>query len=161
MKQAVLLGRTAGLRPSVERRLERIAQRRHPESHGADLLSLQRLAQESLELELPLSLVIDGRGLCRLLWIGPLEHSGRLLERLPASSQTLPWCSSCHRLSCPSPPDSLHFRQPTALCLLIRPLLLLPRCHLLSLRPVPPCRAAPWRDSGRPLMRLPPVEVAR
>ena len=87
MKQAVLLGRTAGLRPSVERRLERIAQRRHPESHGADLLSLQRLAQESLELELPLSLVIDGRGLCRLLWIGPLEHSGRLLERLPGSAR--------------------------------------------------------------------------
>ncbi len=87
MKQAVLLGRTAGLRPSVERRLERIAQRRHPESHGADLLSLQRLAQESMELELPLSLVIDGRGLNRLLWIGPLEHSGRLLERLPGSAR--------------------------------------------------------------------------
>ncbi len=87
MKQAVLLGRTAGLRPSVERRLERIAQRRHPESHGADLLSLQRLAQESLELELPLSLVIDGRGLNRLLWIGPLEQSGRLLERLPGSAR--------------------------------------------------------------------------
>jgi len=87
LKQAVLLGRTAGLRPSVERRLERISQRRHPESHGADLLSLQRLAQESLELELPLSLVIDGRGLSRLLWIGPLEHSGRLLERLPGSAR--------------------------------------------------------------------------
>ena len=87
MKQAVLLGRTAGLRPSVERRLERIAQRRHPESQVADLLSLQRLAQESLELELPLSLVVDGRGLCRLVWIGPLEQSGRLLERLPGSAR--------------------------------------------------------------------------
>ena len=87
MKQAVLLGRTAGLRPSVERRLERIGQRRHPESHGADLLSLQRLALESLELELPLSLVVDGRGLCRLVWIGPLEQSGRLLERLPGSAR--------------------------------------------------------------------------
>ena len=87
MKQAVLLGRTAGLRPSVERRLERIAQRRHPESLVADLLSLQRLAQESLELELPLSLVVDGRGLCRLVWIGPLEQSGRLLERLPGSAR--------------------------------------------------------------------------
>ena len=71
----------------MERRLERIGQRRHPESHGADLLSLQRLAQESLELELPVSLVIDGRGLCRLVWIGPLEQSGRLLERLPGSAR--------------------------------------------------------------------------
>ena len=83
MKQSVLLGRTAGLRPSQLRRLERLSHRRHPEQGGADLLALQRLAAESEELELPLSLVVDGRGLCRLLWVGPLEQSGRLLERLP------------------------------------------------------------------------------
>ena len=83
MKQTALLGRTAGLRPAQTRRLERLSHRRHPEAFGADLLSLQRLAAESGELELPLSLVIDGRGLCRLLWVGPLEQSGRLLERLP------------------------------------------------------------------------------
>ncbi|MCP9849862.1 GTPase HflX [Cyanobium sp. Morenito 9A2] len=87
MKQAVLLGRTAGLRPSVVRRLERLSQRRHPEEGGADLLTLQRLAAESRELELPLSLVVDGRGLGRLLWVGPLEQSGRLLERLPGSQR--------------------------------------------------------------------------
>ncbi|MCP9917403.1 GTPase HflX [Cyanobium sp. ATX 6F1] len=87
MKQAVLLGRTAGLRPSVQRRLERLSQRRHPEGGGADLLTLQRLAAESRELELPLSLVVDGRGLGRLLWVGPLEQSGRLLERLPGSQR--------------------------------------------------------------------------
>ena len=79
----MLLGRTAGLRPSQLRRLERLSHRRHPEQGGADLLALQRLAAESEELELPLSLVVDGRGLCRLLWVGPLEQSGRLLERLP------------------------------------------------------------------------------
>jgi len=83
LKQSVLLGRTAGLRPAMVRRLERLSHRRHPESSGADLLSLQRLAEASMELELPLSLVIDSRGLCRLLWVGPLEQSGRLLERLP------------------------------------------------------------------------------
>jgi GTP-binding protein HflX len=48
-----------------------------------DWISLQRLAAESAELDLPLSLVLDERGLCRLLWVGPLEQSGRLLERLP------------------------------------------------------------------------------
>lgn len=79
----MLLGRTAGLRPSQWRRLERLSHRRHPEQGGADLLALQRLAAECDELELPLSLVVDGRGLCRLLWVGPLEQSGRLLERLP------------------------------------------------------------------------------
>ena len=83
MKQTALLGRTTGLLPAQSRRLERLSHRRHPEAFGADLLTLQRLAAESTELELPLSLVIDGRGLCRLLWVGPLEQSGRLLERLP------------------------------------------------------------------------------
>lgn len=48
---------------------------------------MQRLASESRELELPLTLVVDSRGLCRLLWVGPLEQSGRLLERLPGSER--------------------------------------------------------------------------
>ena len=77
------MGRTAGLRPAQTRRLERLSHRRHPESAGVDWISLQRLAAESAELDLPLSLVLDERGLCRLLWVGPLEQSGRLLERLP------------------------------------------------------------------------------
>ena len=89
MKQAAVLGRTGGLRPSQLRRLERLSHRRHPEGTSADLLCLQRLAAESTELELPLSLVLDGRGLCRLLWVGPLEQSERLLERLPGGPRRL------------------------------------------------------------------------
>ena len=89
MKQGVLSGRTAGLRPSQRRRLERLCHRRHPEDGLAEWLSLQRLAAESHELALPLTLVIDGRGLCRLLWVGPLEQSGRLLEKLPGSERRL------------------------------------------------------------------------
>ncbi len=87
VKQGVLAGRTAGLRPSQKRRLERLCHRRHPDDQVAELLCLQRLASESHELELPLTLVVDGRGLCRLLWVGPLEQSGRLLERLPGSER--------------------------------------------------------------------------
>ncbi|MCT0211044.1 MAG: GTPase HflX [Cyanobium sp.] len=87
MKQAVLLGRVSGLRPAQKRRLERLSHRRHPEGGGAELLCLQRLAAEARELELPLSLVVDGRGLTRLLWVGPLEQSGRLIERLPGSER--------------------------------------------------------------------------
>ncbi len=87
MKQGVLAGRTAGLRPSQRRRLERLCHRRHPEDAAADLLTMQRLGSESRELELPLTLVVDGRGLCRLLWVGPLEQSGRLLEKLPGSER--------------------------------------------------------------------------
>ncbi|MFM8276515.1 MAG: GTPase HflX, partial [Cyanobium sp.] len=64
MRQAVLDGRTAGLRPAQRRRLERLSQRRHPAAAVADLLTLQRLAAESQTLALPLSLVVDGRGLC-------------------------------------------------------------------------------------------------
>jgi len=87
MRQGVLAGRTAGLRPAERRRLERLCHRRHPADAIADLLTLQRLAAESHGLELPLSLVLDGRGLCRLLWVGDLEQSGRLIERLPGSDR--------------------------------------------------------------------------
>jgi GTP-binding protein HflX len=53
----------------------------------ADRLTLQRLAEEVGRLALPLTLVVDGRGLTRLLWVGDLEQSGRLLERLPGSQR--------------------------------------------------------------------------
>ncbi len=79
----MLAGRTDGLRPAERRRLERICHRRHPADAVADRLTLQRLAEEAAHLDLPLTLVVDGRGLCRLLWVGDLEASGRLLERLP------------------------------------------------------------------------------
>jgi GTP-binding protein HflX len=82
MKQAVLAGRTAGLRPAERRRLEGLCHRRHPADGVADRLTLQRLAAEAEQLDQPLTLVVDGRGLCRLLWIGDLETSGRLLDRL-------------------------------------------------------------------------------
>jgi GTP-binding protein HflX len=51
----------------------------------AELLCLQRLASESRDLELPLTLVIDGRGLCRLLWVGPLQAWGQSREGLPGA----------------------------------------------------------------------------
>ncbi|MCP9809757.1 GTPase HflX [Cyanobium sp. HWJ4-Hawea] len=87
MKQGVLAGRTAGLRPSQRRRLERLCHRRHPEDGIAELLCLQRLAAEARELELPISLVIDGRGIGRLIWVGPLEQSSRLLDHLGGSNR--------------------------------------------------------------------------
>ena len=56
VKQGGLAGRTAGLRPAQKRRLERLCHRRHPDDQIAELLCLQRLASESRELELPLTL---------------------------------------------------------------------------------------------------------
>ena len=53
----------------------------------AEVLALERLAAESLSLELPLTLVLDGRGLCRLLWVGDMSQFGRLIEKLPGSSR--------------------------------------------------------------------------
>ena len=85
MKQSHLGGRCRGLRPSQQRQLERLSHRRHPENCGADLLSLERLADLVLDLEMPLHLVLDGRGLCRLLWLGPLTGSDSLLQHLPAT----------------------------------------------------------------------------
>ena len=85
MKQSHLGGRCRGLRPSQQRQLERLSHRRHPEDCGADLLSLERLADLVLDLEMALHLVLDGRGLCRLLWLGPLTGSDSLLQHLPAT----------------------------------------------------------------------------
>ncbi len=85
MKQAHLAGRIKGLRPSQQRQLERLSHRRHPEFGGADQLTLERLAEQVLELGQPLHLVLDSRGLCRLLWVGPLGGSGQLLDHLPES----------------------------------------------------------------------------
>ena len=54
MKQSHLGGRCRGLRPSQQRQLERLSHRRHPEDCGADLLSLERLADLVLDLEMAL-----------------------------------------------------------------------------------------------------------
>jgi GTP-binding protein HflX len=87
LKQGVLAGRTAGLRPAERRRLDQICHRRHPADGVADRLTLQRLAAEAQQLDQPLTLVVDGRGLCRLLWVGDLETSGRLLDKLPGPAR--------------------------------------------------------------------------
>ena len=85
MRQAHLGGRTKGLRPGQQRQLDRLSQRRHPEDSGADVLTLERLAGLVDELELSMHLVLDGRGLCRLLWLGPLVGSEELRQQLPAA----------------------------------------------------------------------------
>ncbi|MFN9989245.1 MAG: GTPase HflX, partial [Cyanobacteriota bacterium] len=87
MRQGVLLGRTEGLRPSVRHRLEALLHRRHPPDALADLLTLQRLGKEGASLELPLTLVVDERGLPRALWVGELVSARQILERLAGLSR--------------------------------------------------------------------------
>ena len=105
MKQTHLAGRTKGLRPSQIRQAERLGHRRHPQESGADQLALERLAELVLDLNQPLHLLVDVRGLCRLLWVGPLTESGQLLSHLPSSSRRrsdvqgrwrLISCLNCH-----------------------------------------------------------------
>tara|TARA_B100002051_G_scaffold276682_1_gene326834 strand:+ start:2421 stop:4109 length:1689 start_codon:yes stop_codon:yes gene_type:complete len=102
LKQAHLAGRTRGLRPGQQRQLERLSHRRHPEAAIADLITLERLCQIAHDLEEPLHLVLDGRGLCRLLWVGPLSGSEPLLQHLPTPQrkQAGGWrlLSCCYRL---------------------------------------------------------------
>jgi len=83
LKQAHLKGRIKGLRRSQQRRLEALLHRRHPVNVGADQFTLEKVAEEVLALQQPLHLIIDGRGLCRLLWVGPLERSDQLLSHVP------------------------------------------------------------------------------
>ena len=87
MRQGVLLGRTEGLRPSVRHRLEQLLHRRHPADAVADPLTLQRLGKEGAALDLPLTLMVDERGLPRALWVGELESSRQIQERLSGSSR--------------------------------------------------------------------------
>ena len=87
MRQAHLAGRTRGLRPSQLKQLERLSHRRHPDDSGADVFTLERLAELALKLEETLHLLIDNRGVCRLLWIGPLGESDRLDRHLPGGSR--------------------------------------------------------------------------
>jgi GTP-binding protein HflX len=87
MRQGVLLGRTEGLRPSVRHRLEQLLHRRHPPDAVADSLTLQRLGIEGAALDLPLTLLVDDRGVPRALWVGALDSARQILERLPGSSR--------------------------------------------------------------------------
>ncbi len=82
MKQARLAGRLNGLRPSQQRRLESLSHRRHPEKVGADQITLERLAGEVVSLEKSLHIVLDSRGLCRLLCVGPLDQSKDALTEI-------------------------------------------------------------------------------
>jgi len=99
LKQAHLGGRTRGLRPGQHRQLDRLSHRRHPEDHGADLLTLERMADLVLELELSMHLVLDGRGLCRLLWLGPLAGTEALRQHLPQAPRRR--SGGWRLLSCP------------------------------------------------------------
>ena len=83
LKQAYLRGRTQGLRASQERRLESLLQRRHPVKARADKATLELLGSEAIALKQSLHMVIDTRGICRLLWVGSLDHAGQLLSHIP------------------------------------------------------------------------------
>ncbi|MFN9628650.1 MAG: GTPase HflX [Cyanobacteriota bacterium] len=83
----MLLGRTEGLRPSVRHRLEQLLHRRHPTDALADPLTLQRLGVEGAALEMPLTLIVDGRGLPRALWVGELDASSPIQERLTGAAR--------------------------------------------------------------------------
>ena len=87
MKQAHLAGRTRGLRPSQLKQLDRLSHRRHPDDSGADAFTLERLAELAVKLEETLHLLIDDRGVCRLLWVGPLGESDRLDRHLQGGSR--------------------------------------------------------------------------
>ena len=106
MKQAHLGGRTRGLRPGQQRQLDRLSHRRHPEGSGADLLTLERMAGLVQELELSMHLVLDGRGLCRLLWLGPLQGSEALRQHLPQAPRRRG--GGWRLLSCPFSRHGLH-----------------------------------------------------
>ncbi len=83
MKQAHLIGRLKGLRHSQRRRLDSLLHRRHPLKNCADFSTLDRLAEEVVDLHQSLHLLIDLKGLSRFLCVGPLESSEQFLSYYP------------------------------------------------------------------------------
>ena len=75
------------MRPSQLKQLERLSHRRHPDGSGADVFTLERAAELSEKLEETLHLLIDARGVCRLLWVGPLGESDRLDRHLQGGAR--------------------------------------------------------------------------
>jgi len=78
------------LRPSQLKQLERLSHRRHPDGSGADVFTLERAAELAEKLEETLHLLIDARGVCRLLWVGPLGESDRLDRHLQGGARRRP-----------------------------------------------------------------------
>ena len=78
------------MRPSQLKQLERLSHRRHPDGTGADVFTLERAAELSEKLEETLHLLIDARGVCRLLWVGPLGESDRLDRHLQGGARRRP-----------------------------------------------------------------------
>ncbi len=87
MKQAHLSGNIKGLRPSQQRRLEVLLYRRHPTDQVADQCALEQLADEVMGVNHALHSIIDNRGLCRLLWVGPLDQSRPILSYIPEAQR--------------------------------------------------------------------------
>ncbi len=87
MKQAHLGGRLKALRPSQQRQLAKLSHHRHFSREEANFFTLEKLAKQTLNLQQPLHLFVDNRGLCRLLWVGNLEESQKLLAHLSSSSR--------------------------------------------------------------------------
>jgi GTP-binding protein HflX len=67
--------------------LEQLLHRRHPSDAVADPLTLQRLGVEGAALEMPLTLILDERGLPRALWVGELDASSPIQERLTGGAR--------------------------------------------------------------------------
>ena len=78
------------MRPSQLKQLERLSHRRHPDGSGADVFTLERAAELAEMLEETLHLLIDARGICRLLWVGPLGESDRLDRHLQGGARRRP-----------------------------------------------------------------------
>ena len=81
MKQAHLIGRIDGLRPSQRKRLEFLTHFRFSEEEDAKQFIIERLSEEVLALDQSIHLILDERGLCRLLCVGDIHTSRALLEQ--------------------------------------------------------------------------------
>ena len=91
LKQAHLIGKVKGLRPSQVRRLETIIHKRHPLDHGANEINLRNVAKIAIELNQNIHLLVDDRGICRLVCIGCLDGSGDLTLRNRRNKKNIQW----------------------------------------------------------------------
>ena len=83
MKQSYLIGKIEGLKPSQKKRLESLIHCRHPKNQGVNLSVLEALAEEALSMKKKLHIILDERGVCRLMYIGELDTSRDIISKIP------------------------------------------------------------------------------
>ena len=82
MKQSYVKGRVKGLSSKQRHSLELIIRKRHPIDQCAEKITLENFADIAESLKQNLHMIIDAKGVCRLIIVGCLNQSTQILSEI-------------------------------------------------------------------------------